>query len=82
MKPQKYTAVRDASGAVTELQFWYAQGVPSLAQMQSLVARTWPRASRTSPERIVFTPGIASFRVSVSDECRAIALVEETSPQT
>jgi hypothetical protein len=35
-----------------------------------------------SPERIVFTPGIASFRVSVSDECRAIALVEETSPQT
>ncbi len=79
MKPQKYTAVRDADGNVVEIQFWYAQGFPSLPQIQSVVAAAWPRVYRASPERIIFRPGIACFTVSVGDECRAVAPVEEKS---
>jgi hypothetical protein len=82
MKQQLYTVIRGEDGEVKELQFWFVQGSPSLAQLQAVAEKAWPQVFRDSPERIVFEPGIVSFRAYVSEAPHALPLVEEIVPKT
>jgi hypothetical protein len=77
MKPKFYTAIRVPGGRVAELQFWPAQGEPSLLQIQDLIRETWPEAA---PEQIVFSYGLNSFGVRVASSGSAEPLVEEKVP--
>lgn len=77
MKPKFYTAIRVPGGRVAELQFWPAQGQPSLFQIQNLIHETWPEVA---PEQIVFSYGLNSFGVSVAASGSAEPLAEEKVP--
>lgn len=82
MKQQIYTVIHGEDGQVEELQFWFVQGTPSLAQLQAAAEKAWPQVFHDSPERIVFEPGIVSFRAYVSGTPHAVPLVEDSAPKT